>query len=525
MGAKASNDKKRRTVISYAGVAVILLAVALLYGLWDKSGGKTASETDQAAVSESDYYVQTVSDTDVNMDDVDIERVRVTELLQIVESDGDWGGESMVQRTQLFTVDILTGPYKGESAVMTLDLTDITGTGKVVIEAKVGDRLLGYFVTDESTGALVGTCTGFQRDVPLLRLGIGFILLMLLFFGREGFKSFAALAVTCVMLIFVMIPLVYHGMDPILAVAIFGFATIVVTLLMVYGPSISSLSAGCGARGGVLTAALIAYGMKNVIWITGTVEEDSISLLYTDNGSKLDVSAIMFAAIVIGSLGGTIDVSVSIASSLEELKDKMGESITGWELARSGMTVGRSIMGASLNTMILAYVGSSFQLLMLFSAYHMNMIDIINHEMIAVELLRSLAGCFGLLMTVPITSVVAAVVSSGGSMGTFHSAAAETFLGWKERMGHFWRRSVEEAGQQRGEEKEEAAPVNLFERAKEHYRDTGLDSSGVDEYEGLAQAHPTRSAEDMSDDGSAERPRKHSRRSAFDDGFTDDFDD
>ena len=229
----------------------------------------------------------------------------------------------------------------------------------------------------------------------------------------------------------------------------------------------------------------------------------------------------MFAAIVIGSLGGTIDVSVSIASSLEELKDKMGESITGWELARSGMTVGRSIMGASLNTMILAYVGSSFQLLMLFSAYHMNMIDIINHEMIAVELLRSLAGCFGLLMTVPITSLVAAVVSSGGNMGTFHSAAAETFLEWKDRLGHFWRRSVEEAGQQRGEEKEEAAPVNLFERAKEHYRDTGLDSSGVDEYEGLAQAQP----EDTSDDGNAERPRKHSRRPAFDDGFTDDFDD
>ena len=220
MEAKVSNDKKRRTVISYAGVAAILLAVALLYGLWDKSEGKTTSEAAQTAVSESDYYVQTISDTDVNMDDVDIERVKVTELLQIVESDGDWGGESMVQRTQLFTVDILTGSYKGESAVMTLDLTDITGTGKGVIEAKVGDRLLGYFVTDESTGALVGTCTGFQRDLPLLWLGIGLILLMLLFFGREGFKSFAALAVTCVILIFVMIPLVYHGMDPILAVAV-----------------------------------------------------------------------------------------------------------------------------------------------------------------------------------------------------------------------------------------------------------------------------------------------------------------
>lgn len=526
-----SVKSKKSTVISYVGVLTVLLAVALLYVFWDKGNDRAnAGSNAQEAVSETDYYPQTVSESDMNMDDMDIERVKVTELVQIVESDGDWGGESMVQRTQIFMVDILTGPYKGENAVMTLDLTDITGTGKGVIEAKVGDRLLGYFVTDEGTGSLIGTCTGFQRDIPLLWLGVGFIVLMLLFFGREGFKSFAALGVTCVMLIFVMIPLVYHGMDPILAVTVFGFATIVVTLLMVYGPSASSLAAGCGAVGGVLVAALIAYVMKNIIWITGTVEEDSVALLYTDNGTKLDVSAIMFAAIVIGSLGGTIDVSVSISSSLEELRDKMGENITGWELARSGMTVGRSIMGASLNTMILAYVGSSFQLLMLFSAYHMNMIDIINHEMIAVELLRSLAGCFGLLMTVPVTSLVAAVVTSGGNMGQFRSAkpaAAGGLSDWKKRLGNVWRRSVEEAKHQ---EEEDMPQVNLFERAKEHYRDTGLDDSGVDEYDGLdnAAAVPQPSADDdLGDDlGDLGGSSRHSsRRKTFDDGFTDDFDD
>lgn len=486
---KTFMEKNKNTIISYVVIAAVLAAVAMLYVFWDKETGTVSNLQGggQEFVSETDYYQQNVSASDVSVDNMTIERVKVTELVQIVQSDDDWGGESVVQRTQIFMVEILTGEYKGETAVMTLDLTDITGTGKGVIEAEVGDHLLGYFVMDEVTNTLIGTCTGFQRDIPLMWLAIAFVVLLILFFGRNGVKSVSALVLTCIMLIFVMIPLVYYGMDPILAVAIFGFATIVVTLLMVYGPSASSIAAGCGAIGGVLTSAVIAYAMKEIIWITGTVEEDSVGLLYTDNGMKLDVSAIMFAAIVIGSLGGTIDVSVSISSSLEELKDKMGNNITGWELARSGMTVGRSIMGASLNTMILAYVGSSFQLLMLFSAYHLNMIDIINNEMIALELLRSLAGCVGLLMTVPITSIVAAFFSSNGNMGELKLGKPKTvsrISDINQRVSSFWHKSVEEAGERaRQKETDELPQVNLFERAKEHYVEAGLEDHEIDEYD------------------------------------------
>ena len=208
--------------------------------------------------------------------------------------------------------------------------------------------------------------------------------------------------------------------------------------------------------------------------ITGTVDEDSISLLYTDNGLNLDVSSILFAAIVIGSLGGTIDVSVSIASSLEELKKKMGENITGWELAHSGMSIGRSIMGASLNTMILAYVGSSFQLLMLFIAYDMTLTEVINHEMIALELLRSLAGCFGLLMTVPITSVVSAYLNSKGNMGKFNIrefSFVDKTIKLYGKVNKIWKHSLNEATERaRSKEEDSEQPVqNLFERAKEHY--------------------------------------------------------
>ena len=466
--------KHQKTIISYVGVAAVLILVGLLPLIM----GNSESGRDLISgknTSQSDYYLPDISGSDnISTDEMKIERVVVTKLLDINESGGDWGGESIIQRTQTFMVKILTGPYKGVEAQMELDLTDITGTDKGVITAKEGDRLLGYFVMDYNTYTLYGTCTGFQRDIPLMWLALVFIVLLVLFFGRSGIKSFSALIITCLMLIFVMIPLVYRGMDPVLAVAIFGSATIVVTLLMVHGPSVSSLAAGTGAVGGVLASALIAYILKSVIWITGTVDEESISLLYTENGKNLDVAAILFAAIVIGSLGGTIDVSVSIASSLEEIKGKMGDKITGWELVRSGMSIGCDIMGASLNTMILAYVGSSFQLLILFSAYNISLEEIINNEMIAVELLRALAGCFGLLMSVPVTSLTAAVFSCKGNMGTFKPTdikLVRIFSKAGTKLSEAWQSALDEAKKKASEKEEEPEQpqVNLFEKARQHY--------------------------------------------------------
>ena len=482
---KSFIKKHQKTIISLSGVAAVLIIVGLLWLTMGGSGQKKNLASESKA-SQSDYYLPSTSESDnMSIDQMDIERVKVTRLLDIYETGGDWGGESIVQRTQTFMVRILTGPYKGVEAEMELDLTDMTGTGKGVIIAKEGDRLLGYFVMDYDTYTLHGTCTGFQRDIPLMWLALGFIVLLILFFGRAGVKSFSALVITCLMLIFVMIPLVYKGMDPVLAVAVFGSATIVVTLLMVHGPSVSSLAAGMGAVGGVLTSALIAFILKKVIWITGTVDEESISLLYTDNGRNLDIASILFAAIVIGSLGGTIDVSVSISSSLEELKWKMGQNISGWELARSGMSIGCDIMGASLNTMILAYVGSSFQLLMLFSAYHITLEEIINNEMIAVELLRALAGCFGLLMSVPITSVTAALFSCKGNMGSLKPNDIKLIHMLSVaggRLSGAWNNALAEAKKKAYEKQEiQEEPQNLFEKARQHYDEMNPEESGKGE--------------------------------------------
>ena len=135
----------RQTLISFCGVAAVLITVGVL---WLTMGGTNQKKTLTS-----------------------VERVVVTKLLDIYETGGDWGGESIVQRTQTFMVKILTGPYKGVETQMQLDLTDMTGTGKGVIIAKEGDRLLGYFVMDYDTYTLYGTCTGFQKTVIILAAG------------------------------------------------------------------------------------------------------------------------------------------------------------------------------------------------------------------------------------------------------------------------------------------------------------------------------------------------------------------
>ena len=159
---------------------LVLVLVGLLWVTMGRSDKKSDLTSDNSS-SQSDYYLPKASDSDsISVDEMKIERVVVTKLLEISEAGGDWGGESIVQRTQTFMVRILTGPYKGVEAEMQLDLTDITGTGKGVIVAKEGDRLLGYFVMDYNTYTLYGTCTGFQRDIPLMWLALGFIVLLIL---------------------------------------------------------------------------------------------------------------------------------------------------------------------------------------------------------------------------------------------------------------------------------------------------------------------------------------------------------
>ena len=169
------------------------------------------------------------------------------------------------------------------------------------------------------------------------------------------------------------------------------------------------LTAALGTLGGVVSAGLMALIFNNLAKMTGA-SEDAIQLTVNIANINFQFRDLLFSGIVIAALGACMDVGMSIASSLDEIKMKNPE-ITWQELFKSGMNIGRDVIGTMTNTLILAYVGGSLTLILLFMACNMNIFEILNKETIAEQIISAIAGSMGVVYTVPITSIVYAVLN------------------------------------------------------------------------------------------------------------------
>jgi uncharacterized membrane protein len=119
--------------------------------------------------------------------------------------------------------------------------------------------------------------------------------------------------------------------------------------------------------------------------------------------TPINLKAILFAGIIIGAMGAIMDVAMSISSALWEVKEK-APAISFEALFRSGLTIGRDIMGSMANTLILAYIGTSLSVVLILSVYSDSLSSLFNTEMIVVEILQALAGSFGILFAMPLTA-------------------------------------------------------------------------------------------------------------------------
>ncbi len=143
-------------------------------------------------------------------------------------------------------------------------------------------------------------------------------------------------------------------------------------------------------------------------FITG-IENEYSQFLILELGVQIDFRGLLFSGIILGTLGAVMDVSMSIASVLHEIRTQK-EKVSFIELFTSGLRVGRDIMATMVNTLILAYAGTALPLFLFLSFMNMEAINIINSEAIAVEIIRALCGSIGLIMAVPFTSFVGAII-------------------------------------------------------------------------------------------------------------------
>lgn len=258
---------------------------------------------------------------------------------------------------------------------------------------KKGDGI----VFSEEDGAVY--IEGYDRANISWILLAAFIFLIIWVGGKKGLLAFASLLIMGSLMLFVLIPSLKSGVSPLWAASLFCILSTLVTITMVSGLNLKTIAACGGTVGGVVFAGLLGAWAVNAARLSGLLEPEMESLHY--QYPSLQISQMISAGVLIGALGAAMDVAMSIASSMQEVYTAAPNK-TFKELFNSGMNVGRDVMGTMINTLILAYAGSSLPTLILFT--QINPDFLLNMELVVKEIILSIVGSIGLILTIPITA-------------------------------------------------------------------------------------------------------------------------
>lgn len=325
-------------------------------------------------------------------------------VLKIVEQTISQIEEQMgIVGRQLVEVEILSGEYRG---LVKETENILPGNPRYDILVHEGDEVL--LVVTEAPDGIKVYITDFARDKGVYVLVLLFVIALIVIGGLRGVKSLLSLVLTVFLLFRVLLPLVLRGYNPLQMTILIAIALIVIILLIISGWNRKTVAAVVGTAGGLAIAGVLAFYFGQLVNLTGLSTDEAQMLLHLGD-TEMDFRGVLFAGMIIGALGAIMDIGISIASTLEEIK-KNNPLIEMSQLFRSGMNVGRDIMGTMTNTLILAYVGGTMPLIMLLMNFQPSLLRIMNMDLIATEIVRAMAGSVGLVVSIPLTAFVGSLL-------------------------------------------------------------------------------------------------------------------
>lgn len=373
-GAKESPKKK---IIYLFSVAVCIAVLVLTYFVITKGNGFTDT-------LDTEYL-----------------RARVTEITGHYEDVGENG--EVLSSDVFFEAKIGSGAEKGTIVEASQNYSSYTPLNPR--EVKEGDKV----VIARFAGTDNWVFIDYLRSDALLALFALFSLLILVYGRIKGLKTLLSLTLTVAAVAFVFFPAVLDGRNVSLWAVLVCLYIIVMTLVIVNGLSKMSIAASCGCIGGVLISLGLTALTDSFIKLSGNSDAHSIFLLYIGKNG-IDLRSLIYASIIIGSVGAVMDVAVDISAALKEISQKIGEPTPG-ELFRSGLNIGRDVIGTMSNTLVLAYIGGSMGTLILYIYNNgASPLYLFNIEAIVVEILNTLVGSIGILMTLPLTAAICSVL-------------------------------------------------------------------------------------------------------------------
>ncbi|WP_067825440.1 YibE/F family protein [Actinomadura kijaniata] len=247
-----------------------------------------------------------------------------------------------------------------------------------------------------------------DRSNALWLVGLAFVLAVVAFGRWRGLTALVGLAITFVLLLQFLLPAILDGAPPLLAAIVCASAIMLTVLYLTHGFTVTTSVAVVGTLVSLVLTGAFAWAAMEMAHLSGFVDDSALNL---NLGYQISTEGLLLASIIIGSLGVLDDVTVTQAVTVAELAHANPASRFR-DLYRAGARVGRAHIASVINTIVLAYAGASLPLLLLFTVGRQPLGEVVTGQIVAQEIVRSVAGTIGLIAAVPVTTVLAALARS-----------------------------------------------------------------------------------------------------------------
>ena len=320
----------------------------------------------------------------------------------------DPAADNALRGEQILLAEVKTGQYKGEIMQVYGYVGPLYGG-----QLKAGDGAT-LLISTYADGSHVATVYEYNRLPALAVIVALFLIATVAVGGKVGAKSLVALAMTLVCLFWILIPLLMKGAPTLLTVFLVCAYITVVTMVILGGVQRKTVCAALGTIAGTALALLFGLAAQGLARVDGLRLTDVEPLLQLrQTGTPLGLRGLLVGGIVISALGAVMDVAMSIASALTEVHT-VAPNRSARELFRSGMNIGRDMVGTMTNTLILAFLGSGFALIIYLYSLGLSPYQLISSSYLTIEVVSSISSSIGVILSVPLTALISSVILTRG---------------------------------------------------------------------------------------------------------------
>lgn len=349
-----------------------------------------------------------ISAQELVQDKVETFRAKVVEVIS--QEKKEVLGTDVQSIYQNIRAEILEGNKKGEVVIIENDF----------LVLKKGDKFFLRHTISGIDGVETFSVMDIDRRGTIFAFIGLFVLVVIIFSGKQGLRSILSLAGSFFVILYILVPSLLKGYPPV--VTSIGIAAIIlfIAIFLTHGFNRESLVAFSGTVIAVVLTGILAYFGVTLARLSGFASDEAVYLNFSTRGT-LDFTGLLLGGIMIGVLGVLDDIAITQAAVVSELYGT-APHLSKREVYKKALRVGREHVGALVNTLALAYTGAALPLLLLFSTSESSISSIINKEIFATEIIRTIVGSIGLILTVPITTVLAIYILRGYK-GKGHSHA------------------------------------------------------------------------------------------------------